>query len=72
MQVPPPDNMIYVRFAGKNPKKTRWVFHGMFENPKCNNRGWAMLRIPKRLVMILEWKDCVFVVVVVIVVGYLF
>ena len=28
MQVRPPDDTIYVRFATKNPKKTRWVFHG--------------------------------------------
>jgi len=28
VQVRPPDDTIYVRFATKNPKKTRWVFHG--------------------------------------------
>ena len=30
LQVRPPDDTIYVRFATKNPKKTRWVFHGEF------------------------------------------
>ncbi|XP_064382257.1 ubiquitin-conjugating enzyme E2 W-like isoform X2 [Halichondria panicea] len=26
-KVRPPDDTIYVRFATKNPKRTRWVFH---------------------------------------------
>eukprot|EP00794_Sanderia_malayensis_P004770 gene4770-5397_t len=26
---PPPDNTIYVRTAGKNPKNTKWWFHGI-------------------------------------------
>ena len=28
VQVRPPDDTVYLRFATKNPKKTRWVFHG--------------------------------------------
>lgn len=30
LQVRPPDDTIYVRFATKNPKRTRWVFHGKY------------------------------------------
>jgi hypothetical protein len=33
VQVRPPDDTIYVRFATKNPKKTRWVFHGELNQP---------------------------------------
>lgn len=36
----PPDNTLYVRTCNKNPKKTKWWYHGMYE--KSMIFGWMM------------------------------
>jgi len=48
LQVRPPDDTIYVRFASKNPKKTRWVFHGTLEK-----RGWFLMTKFTKLFLLL-------------------